>query len=165
MNKSNKKIYFVGTPSQVKGIDEFNSLAKLISEADFFWFCFKLPEGLQSVYPNINFIAGLSDQQLRDKIENEMDVFVCCSHFEGFSVPIAEAMLLKKPVIAYKLEELVDIYGDHITFMSSDLEEAAKIILSVLKAKSSSLDESREMILSRYSPKSVSDKLINILFR
>ena len=163
---SMKSIYFVGTPNREKGIDEFHQLALKFQEHRFFWFCFKLDDTVKNLYPKIEFLIGFESDEMKERIKQEMDIFVCCSHFEGFSLPIAEAILLKKPVITYALEEIVDVYEDHIEYVKpfqydTISDRLQKLIDYGIYQKD--LDEARQYVLDNYSPDVVSQRLLNIL--
>ncbi len=95
-----KKIYFVGAPTEVKGIEQFNKIAGLFPSDSFYWICYEINSPKKENYKNLIFLTGLSDIEMRNKIKS-MDMLICLSRFEGFCLPIAEAMLLKKPVISY----------------------------------------------------------------
>lgn len=161
-----KNIYFVGTPNKEKGIDEFHRLAVQLPEHKFFWFCFKFDESIKKIYPNIEFLVGFDSDIMKEKIKQEMDIFVCCSHFEGFSLPIAEAMLLRKPVLSYALEEIVDVYSDRIEYIQPfEFNVMSSRLGEILKDDTyqRDLDKAYQYILDNYSPDRVSKKLLEII--
>lgn len=159
------KIYFVGSPENVKGIDDFYKLSKDVS-AEFYWFCWKVDTEVKEKYPNLKFITGLDTPSLKEKIK-EMDIFVSFSRFEGFCLPIAEALINLKPVIAYKLPELEDVYKNHVFFVEL---HAYDIILNKVKNCMENYsfykinsEISKKFILDNYSPENVTKKLLKIL--
>jgi glycosyltransferase involved in cell wall biosynthesis len=161
-----KKIYFVGKPISTKGIEDFNYLADRILQAEFYFFCYKTENSIIKKYPKINFIIGLNDEEMKEKIKNEMDLMISCSRFEGFCLPIAEAMMLKKPVLSYKLDELKAVYLDNIEYIECfDIKKFEQRLDEIIKNDNYNrdLDRARDFIIENYSPESVSKKLLNIL--
>jgi len=161
-----KNIYFVGTPNKEKGIEEFHKLALEFKEHHFFWFCFKLGEGIEKMYPRIEFLVGFDNEAMKERIKQDMDAFVCCSHFEGFSLPIAEAMMLRKPVLAYALDEVVDVYDDCIEYVQPfDFDRMIVKLREIIdnNAYKKDLYKAEQYILDHYSPDKVTDKLLDII--
>lgn len=159
--------YFVGNPTTHKGIEDFNLIAKKIPKANFYWFCFKLNNEIKKSYPKINFLAGLKDLEMKNKIEKEMDVFICCSHFEGFCLPIAEAIWLGKPVISYSLRELIDVYKDNIEYVAPFetkrfIKKIQGIIINGKNVKK--IIKAKKFVIRNYSPEVVAQRLLNIIF-
>lgn len=153
-------------PTQAKGIEDFYKLATNIKEANFFWFCFKIDKETKEKYKEINFIIGLSNEELKTKVREEMDLFINCSHFEGFSLPIAEAILLEKAVISYKLPEIEQVYEDNIEYVKRfDLEEYENKIKGFISKNDYNRDKekAKKFILNNYSPEVVSKKLLKII--
>lgn len=161
-----KNIYFLGKPTSAKGIEDFNYISKKIPEAKFHWFTFRAPKNLERKYKNITFIQGLEDAVLKKMIKNKMDIFISCSHFEGFCLPIAEAMLLKKPVISYDLEEVVNEFSDTILYVEQfDRMKFIEKLKEVLHSKESikNLDHAKEHVEKNFSPSVVTEKLLSFL--
>ena len=162
-----KNIYFVGAPTEAKGIEDFNYLANQLKSFNFYWFTFNMNTDFKQKYNRINFIVGKNDQAMKELIKQKMDLFISCSHYEGFCLPIAEAILLEKPVISYDLEEVVSEFGNHINYVSQFKKEgfASKIqLLSQEKNLKHKLMQAHQFIESNYSPDQVCDKLVSILF-
>lgn len=161
-----KKIYFVGLPIEAKGIKDFNFIAEQITGAEFYWFCFKNDKFKQKKYKRINFIVGLDDESLKTMIKKEMDLMICCSHFEGFCLPIAEAILLEKSVISYKLPEIETVYADNIEYvkcfvLNEYVHKLQEFILN--NSYSKDKEKAKNFIINNYSPEIVSKKLLKIL--
>lgn len=161
-----KKIYFIGVPTNTKGIKDFNFIAEHILGAEFYWFCFKIDQLEQKKYKKINFIAGLNDSNLKTTINKEMDLMICCSHFEGFCLPIAEAMLLKKPIISYRLPEIENTYHDNIEYvecfdLNRYVDKVKKFILNNDYNKDKK--KARDYIIHNYSPEIVARRILQII--
>jgi len=161
-----KKIYFVGLPVKEKGIEDFSYLAGKIKEAKFYWFCLKLDNSIKNKYKKINFLVGLNDREMKKKI-SDMDLMACCSRFEGFCLPIAEAILLKKPVISYRLKEVESTYLNNIEYIKCfSLNKYVRGIKKVISNKGLCKDakKARMFVINNYSPEVVSQRLLKIIF-
>lgn len=153
-------------PTRAKGIKDFYQLAARIRDAKFFWFCFKLDKETKERYKEINFLVGLSNEDMKKKIKEEMDLMINCSHFEGFSLPVAEAILLEKPVISYKLPEIQQVYENNIEYVKCfNLKEYASKIENIIFKNdySKNKKKAKNFILNNYSPQMVSQKLLKII--
>lgn len=160
-----KNIYFVGAPTLAKGIEDFNYLAMSLPEFNFYWFTYKLKNSTKSNYKYIRFITGLEDHELKNRIIKDMDLFISCSYFEGFCLPIAEASLLGKPSISYKLEEVESEFGDTINYVKCfDKDEYKMAILKYSKSYPSriKINTARNFITNNYSPEIVSNRLLEV---
>jgi glycosyltransferase involved in cell wall biosynthesis len=61
------------------------------------------------------------------------DVFVYPSHYEGFGLPVLEAMTLGAPVVTSSTSSLPEVAGDAALFVNpSDVEEQAHAILQII---------------------------------
>lgn len=163
-----RKIYFVGAPTKAKGIEDFSFIAEQIIDAEFYWFCFNVNDGIKEKHKRINFIIGLSDEQMKLKIKEEMGAFISCSHYEGFCLPIAEAILLEKPVFSYKLPEIESVYSDNIEYIKCfDLNEYTNKLKEFISKNSYNKDKekARRYIIDNYSPEVVADRLLNVLLQ
>lgn len=161
-----KNIYFVGAPTVAKGIEDFNFLAVNIPEAAFYWFSYHISKDVPLKFHNINFIQGLTDVQMKRKIQNSMDIFVCNSHFEGFCLPIAEAVLLRKPVVSYDLEEIRATYHNVIEYIPCfDLQQFAKRLQRLIVKNDYAVEknEAFQFVKAHYSPNMVVKKLLRVV--
>lgn len=161
-----KNIYFVGQPTEDKGIEEFGIMADKIRDAKFYWFCFDVSDSVKEKYKNISFVVGLNDKEMRSKIKKEMDLFVSCSHFEGFGLPTAEAILLDKPVLSYALEEVRSCYGDDVEYIGCfDLERYISRINTLVCGGNymKNKEKAKEHVIANYSPETVARRLLKAL--
>lgn len=65
-----------------------------------------------SEYKNDIILAGYIEQEEKYKILKEADVFVFPSFYEGFGIPVLEAMSVGVPVIAANNSSLIEVCGD-----------------------------------------------------
>lgn len=160
-----KRIYFVGAPTKDKGLEDFAYISNQCKNAEFYWFTYHINDQLINKYKKINFVTGLDDKNLKDYIKNKMDIFISCSHAEGFCLPIAEAMLLNKPVLSYALEEIQSVYADMIEYVPSfDMKifnrKLQFLIDQNTKINSKKYINAKKYIEENYLPNIVSSRLL-----
>ena len=96
---------------------------------------------------NINnvFLLGVIDHKEKIWLYNHCEAFLFPSLFEGFGLPIIEAMFFKKPVISSDKTSLKEIGANYVEFLNdfSPEEISKKVLLAIEKAKNNleSLDE------------------------
>lgn len=159
-------IYFVGAPTFAKGIIDFEFLASSFTHWHFSWFCQQLPPGIKESYPHINFILNLNDHDLKEAIMSRMDIFISCSHFEGFCLPAAEAILAGKPVITYALEEVKIEFGTHFEYVPCfDLDEFMKTLEHMASSPPNKykISSAQNFITQMYSPANVAKRFFSII--
>jgi glycosyltransferase involved in cell wall biosynthesis len=161
--------YFVGLPSNAKGIHDFAWLAKEFEgRIKFHWITKCVSPELKSLFPYITFVVDLNDDQLVSYIQR-MDIFLNCSHFEGFSLPTAEAIFLEKCAFSYKLPEIYSSFGDHVTsyIKPFDLTLYKTVLTDYLGGtigrEQYLLQRGKQMIIERYSPDVVLNKMLEVI--
>jgi glycosyltransferase involved in cell wall biosynthesis len=81
---------------------------------------------------NIHHLDYLSDE-LVALFYSRADVFVYPSHYEGFGLPVLEAMTLGAPVVTSSTSSLPEVAGDAALLVNpSDVEEQAHAILQII---------------------------------
>jgi glycosyltransferase involved in cell wall biosynthesis len=81
---------------------------------------------------NVTFVEAPSDEVLQDLFE-EADVFVYPSLYEGFGLPVLEAMARGIPVVASDISALRETGGDAARYAAcDDPEQLGSLILDVL---------------------------------
>jgi glycosyltransferase involved in cell wall biosynthesis len=81
---------------------------------------------------SIHHLSYLSDQRVA-LFYSKADVFVYPSYYEGFGLPVLEAMTLGAPVVAANASSLPEVAGDAaILINSGDVTEIAEAILQVV---------------------------------
>ncbi|MBM4069533.1 MAG: glycosyltransferase [Planctomycetes bacterium] len=96
------------------------------------------------VSTRVHFLGHLGDDELVD-LYRTADAFVTASRWEGFCVPVIEAMAVGLPVIAARAAALPETIGAAgLTFTPDDADELAEKIASILPR-----DEHRKGIGSR----------------
>ena len=159
------KAYMVGLPSQNKGIEDFYYLATNITNIDFFWFCGAVdPETVARYGDKINFQVGLARDEIFRKIA-DMQIHCNCSYYESFSLPIAEALILRKPVITYNIDEVHKAFKETIQYVPyRNKASFLKIVESFRDTGGYSGNPKMgyELVQSEYSPAVVAKKLMDI---
>ncbi len=79
-------------------------------------------------------LLGIISQEEKVWLYQHCEAFVFPSLFEGFGLPVVEAMLFKKPVISSSNTSLKEICDQHATFFPEDFnpEESKKRILNTI---------------------------------
>jgi glycosyltransferase involved in cell wall biosynthesis len=84
----------------------------------------KLAEGLQ----NVEFIGFVPEDKLPE-FYNSLDIFVFPSHYEGFGIPVLEAMACGIPIVACDNSSMREIVGNSgILASTNDAKELAEAI-------------------------------------
>lgn len=75
-------------------------------------------------------LTGVVSEAQKTWLYRNCQAFVFPSLFEGFGLPVVEAMLFNKPVICSKETSLTEIGGDHVTFFPKGYpaDESAQLI-------------------------------------
>ena len=112
----------ISSISRAKGVYDFVKLAEEIKKKypddKFFWIgTGEIPNNLIN-NKNIIFLGFVSEKVKNKFLMGKNTIFILCSRFEGFSVPISEACLSEIPVLSYMLPEIVSIYGKNINYVS-----------------------------------------------
>lgn len=88
--------------------------------------------GLLDIQDRIHFTGYVSDDDLVVLL-NEADVFVYCSHYEGFGLPVIEAMACGVPVVTSDSTSLKEVAGDAALLVDpSDSDRIAAAIERIL---------------------------------
>lgn len=90
-------------------------------------------EGIKNV-----FLLGEIDHTEKIWLYNHCSAFVFPSLFEGFGLPIIEAMFFRKPVVSSDKSSLKEIGAEYVQFLDnfSPEEIAQKVLFAIEKAKS-----------------------------
>lgn len=96
---------------------------------------------------SIRHLSYLPDNQVAQFYRNA-DVFVYPSHYEGFGMPVLEAMTLGAPVVASNTSSLPEVAGDAAVLVNlTDIEQLSEAILRVIRDRqfrSSLIQKGRE---------------------
>ncbi|GAP96407.1 glycosyltransferase family 4 protein [Leptolyngbya sp. NIES-2104] len=82
---------------------------------------------------SIRHLSYLSDDQVAEFYQNA-DVFVYPSHYEGFGMPVLEAMTLGAPVVTSNTSSLPEVAGDAAVLIDpNNVEQLSEEILRVIR--------------------------------
>lgn len=93
-----------------------------------------------SSYLDDIYFLGYIDDQTRNWLYTHATAFVFPSIYEGFGLPILEAMRRKTPVIAYGSDAVKEVAGDHILYASGPLGIAHSVNKIQTKRSQSNLN-------------------------
>ncbi len=84
---------------------------------------------------NVNFVGFIPEEKL-NKFYNSLDIFIFPSLYEGFGLPVLEAMACGIPTIVSNNSSLPEIVRDSgILINSKDTQRLSKIIINLIKNK------------------------------
>jgi len=116
---------------------------------------------LQGAGENIRHI-GYVDLQDAPALYQSAALYVMPSLYEGFGMPILEAMASNTPIVASDIPVLREVGGDAISYATVGSPESfSKEILSVLNSSRKDLIKGYEKNLSRFSWEDNVSKIIN----
>ena len=132
LTDSNPYILFVGSLHKRKNIQrllnafstikqnsEFNHHLVIVGEKMWKDVWFKIPESIQKY---VHFTGHITTQKLA-KVTAGADLLTFVSYFEGFGIPIVEAMQSGTPVLCGNLTALPEIGGDAVQYCDPFSEE------------------------------------------
>lgn len=70
--------------------------------------------------------VGYANEQRKDELLAECSCFVFPSRAEGFGIPVVEALIYQKPVLASQLSIFDEIVGDAVEYVSCNKDDAAE---------------------------------------
>jgi len=92
-------------------------------------------------HPSISWLQHVSDEELIKLYENSKLVVVP-SRYEGFGIPVLEALNFNKPVLCNDIEPFREIYGDAVEYTSFEqASSASQKMEALLTNESSSLSK------------------------
>jgi glycosyltransferase involved in cell wall biosynthesis len=121
----------------IKAFEEYKSISlkddKLIIVGRFFWGEKEIKNHIKtSKYKNDIVFTGRLDDATTTQLMNHAKAFVLVSHYEGFGVPIIEAMQLGTPVITSNTTSLNEIAADAALKVNpNNISEIAKAMIKI----------------------------------
>jgi glycosyltransferase involved in cell wall biosynthesis len=111
-------------------------------------------------HPRISFTGSITDAELK-KLYNSASLFVFPSLYEGFGLPILEAMSFSLPIIASDIEVTRELFGDSIKYFKPySVDDISECIIKALKKPFEIKGYSE--ILSRFTWTHTAEKHIKI---
>ncbi|ETJ20214.1 hypothetical protein Q604_UNBC18432G0004 [human gut metagenome] len=126
------KLISVGRLNKVKGYDRLLKVCKKLKENKFTFELWIVGEGeernnLQEYIEKNDlkeYVKLLGFQDNPYKYISKSDIFVCSSRVEGYSLVLAEAIILQKPIVAAKSEAFNEIFGNSECGLITENSEA-----------------------------------------
>lgn len=90
-------------------------------------------EVLQSSYKNDILTMGYVSDEVKQKLFREALAYVYPTRYEGFGIPVIEAMLMECPIIVYKNSSIPEVGGDHALYVQDweGIVEEVKNLISL----------------------------------
>ena len=121
-----KYVLFVGDRHKYKNYQNFiESIASILLEKNWFLVCFgggpfsgdeKLAMRNLKIHHKVKILSG--DDALLAYLYRHAGVFVCPSLYEGFGIPVLEAMSCGCPVAASHVSSLPEVGGDAVSYFN-----------------------------------------------
>lgn len=70
--------------------------------------------------------VGYADEETKDRLLAECSCFIFPSRAEGFGIPVVEALIYQKPVLASSLSIFKEIVGDVVEYVECTREDACR---------------------------------------
>jgi glycosyltransferase involved in cell wall biosynthesis len=116
-----------------------------------------------SIHDNVHFLTNVNDAVLRH-LYNGAQAFVYPSLYEGFGIPLLEAMACKCPIVASRIPSFVEIAEDYPVYF--DPYRVDELLVSLDTAlnnrRSGQLMKRRESILPKFSWSKTAEAYLNI---
>ncbi len=151
----NKRFIYIGTINEEKGIDDIIAIADKLDNDCTLDLYGPILEGKYSKkafkQQKVNYIDALNPTDVL-KVLNTYDVLILPSYREGYPGVIIEAFSLGIPVIATKLEGIMEMVQDGVNGLLIDVKNRQQ-----LKSAIESIDKERYVLLSDNALKSFND--------
>lgn len=108
---------------------------------------------------------GFVDDEQRDWLYKNALAFVFPSKYEGFGLPVLEAMIHHCPVIAYKNSAIHEVAGD-VPIYASDYKEIAVAVRNLMESSEKDLKNTKERGYNHaqgYDWRTTTDKILKAL--
>jgi glycosyltransferase involved in cell wall biosynthesis len=144
-----KYVLYVGDINYNKNIPQLIKMIKFLPEdvdlvcvgKNFFphdipeWRWIETQIALSDVHSRVHFVTevGADDFETLSAIYSAAEAYIQPSLYEGFGLPVLEAMQAKVPVIATDNSSLSEVAGGHALLVSTDGEEMADAVKEVLE--------------------------------
>ena len=120
----------------------------------------KLFDEITSEVEGVTYLGYISEEH-RNREYASCHAFLFPSRAEGFGIPIIEAMHYNKPVIAGKLDTLVEVAGNEINYfpLLQDTDKCATLLAEKMKEDKTPVNKlAYQEVIHRYSPEEVGEK-------
>ena len=111
-------------------------------------------------------LTGYVNEEEKNYFLRNAELFVFLSHYEGFGIPILEAMYYELPVIASKIPIFEELYKEAVIFVDPyDQKDVAETIINTIKnyRKRDSLAEKGKELLKKFSWERVAMETLEFL--
>jgi len=170
--ESDKYILFVGSMDPRKNLVSLIRAFQSVSDKSI---VLKIAGGKSSTFKNIevsgensdriHFLGRVDDNQLKELYQNAV-AFIYPSLYEGFGIPILEAMNNNCPVLASDIPVFREIYGNSIGYFDpGDIQSISNAINNLTEHPDTynQLKENSSVLCKKYSWEKSAEKLYSII--
>lgn len=118
---------------------------------------------LNSSYASDILTLGYVDDVTKQKLFNDAVAFVYPTLYEGFGIPVLEALLLETPVVTYKNSSIPEVGGEHALYV--DDWEGIVDTIEVLLSESAKARTSRIASAKKYAEAYTWDKTAKAVYK
>ena len=109
---------------------------------------------------------SVKDNELLHALYASAKVFVYPSLYEGFGLPVVEALLSGCPVVTSNVSSLPEACGPHSLMASptdiGELRDCISIALTDTERREAMIEKGREYAIEKFSPKTLASQLISV---
>jgi glycosyltransferase involved in cell wall biosynthesis len=117
---------------------------------------------LESSYKNDILTLGYVDDITKQKLYRDAVAFVYPTKYEGFGIPVLEAMLLECPIITYKNSSIPEVGGKHALYANNwmDIQKRTEELLK----ESTKVRQQRLQLAKAHAEQFTWDKTATIIY-
>ena len=118
---------------------------------------------LSSSYLSDILTLGYVDDEMKQKLYKDAIAFVYPTRYEGFGIPVLEAMLLECPIVSYRNSSIPEVGGDYVYYANnwSGMKQQVKTIMSLDKQE----NERRKSAAKTYAEGFTWDKTAQLIYQ
>jgi glycosyltransferase involved in cell wall biosynthesis len=192
-NIPKSKISFVGVPLEIPKVEQnrstkplvvnisrlawnkrpfdFIKIAKKVNKSmavDFVWVGVGrlLDMCKQTAKNSVDFSGAMTDIE-KTKMLKKAWILLSTSETEGFNMVIGEALLCKRPVVAYDLEVYKDVYGKRFESVPLfDVDAASEKIINIINDYgfySQKVEENEQFVSKTYSSSAIAERINDVI--
>ncbi|MFX0072337.1 MAG: glycosyltransferase [Candidatus Hermodarchaeota archaeon] len=157
------KFLYIGRYSVNKRLDQYIELANRFPDHKFYHIgagAHKLSE--QGLRTSKVHILGRVDDQTKINLLKEIDAYISTSDYEGFNLPIIEAIRYKKPVFCKPIQVHCELFGEYPIYCRT-LEDFIDRLTEFINSPILPKHELGETLLKKYTWKNSARRLHKII--
>jgi glycosyltransferase involved in cell wall biosynthesis len=157
------KFLYISRYSTNKQLEQYISLAESLKEHTFLHIGSGNKEIFESLKNSRVVFLGSVDEETKNDHLVSCDAYICTSSYEGFNLPILEAIDANKTVFASALPVHLELFGSYIIYCNT-VEEFVQKIQKWIEHGCVRPDQIlRKTILEKYTWENTSRKLLEVI--